>query len=270
MQLRQSTYALQDGIATFTLNRPEARNALSAEMRLDFTDLVAEVDGNDDVKVLVVTGAGGVFCAGGDTKAMAAGLGDSMTRRRRIDDLHAWLERFYDLDCPVIAAVDGPAFGGGFSLALVCDFVLAANRARFCSVFGRIGLAPDMALALTLPRIVGMQRAKELMYTGRSIDAVEALDLGLVLSVHEPDALMDAAYDLAGRLAQGSKSAIAATKRLAQRGFSGDYRDMAEMEAGTQPMLFDTDFHREAIRRFAEKQPPLYDWDRMDRARAAE
>lgn len=270
MQLRQSIYALKDGVATFTLNRPEARNALSAEVRLDFIDMLAEVRGNAAVKALIVTGAGGVFCAGGDTKAMAAGLGGSMDRRRRLQDVHDWLERFYDLDCPTIAAVDGFAYGGGFSLALLCDFVLATPRACFSAVFGRIGLVPDMAMLLTLPRVVGMQRAKELMYTARAVSADEAQALGIVMALHEPDALLDAAGELAGRLAQGSKEAIAATKQLVHRSFNASYPQVAEFEAGLQPALFDTDFHREAIRRFSAKEPALYDWDRMDRKDAAE
>jgi 2-(1,2-epoxy-1,2-dihydrophenyl)acetyl-CoA isomerase len=263
MQGRHAIYELADGIATFTINRPEARNALSGELQADFRDLIAEVRGNDTVRALIVTGAGGAFCAGGDVKAMERGLGPAGGARGYIVDIHGWLEQLYNLDCPVIAAVDGPAFGGGFSLALACDFVLATPRARFCAVFARIGLIPDMAMLHTLPRVVGMQRAKELMYTARTLDAREAQDLGLVLSVHEPDALLPAARALAGRLAVGSKTAQELTKAYVQQSLHTDYRGMMEMEVAGQTVCFDSDFHRDAVRRFTEKQALPYNWDAM-------
>jgi 2-(1,2-epoxy-1,2-dihydrophenyl)acetyl-CoA isomerase len=263
MRGRDATYELRDGIARFTINRPERRNALSADLRLDFADLVAEVSGNDEVGALIITGAGGAFCAGGDTSAMAAGLGGPEKTRRRVLDVHAWLEPLANLDCPVIAAVDGVAYGGGFSLALVADFILASDRARFCSVFGRIGLIPDMAMFYTLPRMVGSQKAKELMLTARSIDAQEALQLGIALSVHKPEDLMPAAEELAGRLRHGSKTAQALTKSYLQQTFHNDYAAMREMEAAGQSACFETDYHREAIRRFADKEPLLYNWDAM-------
>lgn len=260
---RRSELAVSDGIAVFTMTRPEARNALDLDLRADLAELVAEVRANDDIKALIITGSGGVFCAGGDTKAMAQGLGPGHAIRRRVLSVHAWLEDLYNLDCPVIAAVDGPAYGGGLSLALVADFVLATPRARFCAVFGRIGLAPDMAMVYTLPRMVGVQRAKELMYTARSFDGAEAREMGIVLAVHPEDELAAAARALAGRLARGSRVAQGATKALVNQSLHNDYRTMAEMEAAVQATCFDSDYHRQAIARFGAKEPSLYDWDRM-------
>lgn len=266
MQGRHAIYELSDGVATFTINRPDARNALSAELQADLRDLLDEITGNDSVRALIITGAGGAFCAGGDVKAMNRGLGPAGGSRASIVAIHGWLERLYNLDCPVIAAVDGPAFGGGFSLALACDFILASTRARFCSVFGRIGLVPDMALLHTLPRAVGLPRAKELMYTARTVDPQEAMDLGLVLSLHEPDDLLPAARELAGRLAMGSKTAQGLTKTYVQQSLHTDYRGMMEMEVAGQTVCFDSEFHRDAVRRFSEKQPLTYNWDELSKA----
>ena len=260
-----STLQIADGIATFTMTRPEARNALSLQLRGEIAAMIERLRGDDGIKALIITGAGGVFCAGGDTKAMAAGLGKADKVRSRVLDVHAWLEPLYNLDCPVIAAVDGPAYGGGFSLALVADFIIATSRAQFCAVFGRIGLIPDMAMLYTLPRMVGGQRAKELMCTARAIGGQEAMDLGIVLEVCEPDALMDQALALAGRLAVGSKVAQTATKALVNQSLHQDYRSMAEMEASAQAVCFDSDYHAGAIARFAAKQPLTYDWNKLSK-----
>ncbi len=160
------------GVATFTLNRPEALNALSPDLKEDFQTMVDFVDGNADIKALILTGEGRAFCAGGDVKGMTNRLADGPgASRQGILEVHGWLQRLHNIDCAVIAAVDGLAFGGGFSLALVADFVFASPKAKFCSVFSRIGLMPDMALAYTLPRVVGAAMAKDLMFTGRSISA---------------------------------------------------------------------------------------------------
>jgi 2-(1,2-epoxy-1,2-dihydrophenyl)acetyl-CoA isomerase len=262
-----SKLEIADGIATFTLTRPEARNALSLQVRDEIAEMIAAVRGNDEVKALIIIGSGGVFCAGGDTKVMAGGLGKADQVRSRVLDVHVWLEPLYNLDCPVIAAVDGPAYGGGFSLALVADFIVATTRAQFCAVFGRIGLIPDMAMLYTLPRMVGGQRAKELMCTARAFGAQEAQDMGIVLEVCEPDELMDQARALAGRLAVGSKSAQAATKALVNQSLHQDYRSMAEMEASAQAVCFDSDYHAEAIARFAAKRPLAYDWNKLSKSK---
>ncbi|MCA8929886.1 MAG: enoyl-CoA hydratase/isomerase family protein, partial [Alphaproteobacteria bacterium] len=140
-------------VATFTLNRPEALNALSWQMREDFKALVDFVEGNEAIGALVLAGEGRAFCAGGDVTTMTDRVGDGPgPSRQRILDVHQWLLRLHNIDCPVIAAVEGLAFGGGFSLALTADLVFASEKARFCAVFARIGLMPDMGLAYTLPR----------------------------------------------------------------------------------------------------------------------
>ncbi len=261
-----ATFNIDDnGVALFTMNRPDVLNALTDGMKADYLRMLDTVQGNDDVKALIITGTGRAFSAGGNVKAMGdPERSGPVNSRSRILRMHEWLERLHNLDCPVIAAVDGMAFGGGFALALQADFILASEGAKFCSVFGRIGLVPDMAVLYALPRAVGMQKAKELMYTARSITAPEADAMGLLYAIHGQEDLLPAARALALRLAQGSKTAIGMTKRIANRSFQSDYTTMAEMEADAQAIVFTTDFHKEAVRRFQSKETPLYNWDAMD------
>lgn len=254
------------GVATFTLNRPEALNALSPDLKEDFQTMVDFVDGNADIKALILTGEGRAFCAGGDVKGMTNRLADGPgASRQGILEVHGWLQRLHNIDCAVIAAVDGLAFGGGFSLALVADFVFASPKAKFCSVFSRIGLMPDMALAYTLPRVVGAAMAKDLMFTGRSISAREAKELGIVHSIIEEGDVLTAAQDYAARIAIGPKTAVALSKRLVNKTFQSNYNDIADAEADGQTLLFTSDFAQEAVRRFVEKEPPLYNWDTMNK-----
>lgn len=254
------------GVATFTLNRPEALNALSPDLKEDFQTMVDFVDGNADIKALILTGEGRAFCAGGDVKGMTNRLADGPgASRQGILEVHGWLQRLHNIDCAVIAAVDGLAFGGGFSLALVADFVFASPKAKFCSVFSRIGLMPDMALAYTLPRVVGAAMAKDLMFTGRSISAREAKELGIVHSIIEEGDVLTAAQDYAARIAIGPKTAVALSKRLVNKTFQSNYNDIADAEADGQTLLFNSDFAQEAVRRFVEKEPPLYNWDTMNK-----
>ncbi len=161
--LETMSYEVRDGIALITFDRPKARNALDVPMRRELASLVSEIRDDDNVRAVILTGGGGVFCAGGDIR----GLSEERTSAqsyKRIADLHVWLPSLVNLEKPVIAAVDGPAFGGGMNLALTADFILASDTARFCQVFGRIGLVPDLAGMYLLPRLVGLQRAKELCF----------------------------------------------------------------------------------------------------------
>jgi enoyl-CoA hydratase/carnithine racemase len=265
LELTDSRFELTGGVARFTMNRPQALNALSVPMREDFRRMLDFVEGNDAVGALIIAGEGRAFCAGGDVKRMQSYQDvPGIVARDQIRNLHTWLERLHGLDCPVIAAVNGLAYGGGFALALVTDFVMASTSARFSAVFGRLGLIPDMALLHTLPRAVGSQKAKELMYTARSIDVDEAQALGLVLSIHAPQELDAAVDEFAARLAKGSKAAMGLTKRLVNRSLESDYRTMASMEADGQTLMFDTDFHRDAVKRFVAKEPSVFNWDEMD------
>src|SRR3546814_771523 len=180
-----SQYNVSDGIGWLTLNRPAQKNAIDADMRIKLAQTISNIQQDDATRVLVITGAGGAFCSGGDIRGMqemsVAGA------RKRLVDLHAWLEPLLNLDRPVIAAVDGVAYGAGFGLALMADMVIATPRARFCASFMRLGLIPDFGLLYTLPRIVGRQKAKELVFSAREVSADEALELGIAMEIRSEE-----------------------------------------------------------------------------------
>jgi 2-(1,2-epoxy-1,2-dihydrophenyl)acetyl-CoA isomerase len=254
-------YAVEDGIATLTLNRPDSKNAISPEMADELGDLLARIRADDVVRVLVVTGAGGAFCAGGDVKAMGEG-GPRTPEQRR-----AGMARYtrictelMALDRPVIAAVDGVAFGAGFSIALMCDVVLLSDRARLCMVFQRIGLVPDMGAYYTLPRVVGLQRAKELIFSAREIDAAEALRLGIAMEVLPAEGLMPRARAIAQSFAGASPVAMSVSKRALQSSLGSDLPTMLEIESAGQALASNSAYAKEAVRRFAAREPAQFRW----------
>lgn len=270
--LRETRFTVRDGVAEFSHQRPAARNAMSMAMRADYRDMIAMVEQDAAIRALIITGSGGSFCAGGDVKGMAARVqhGDptgqpiaQSTRRRLLGEHRAWIERLRMLDLPVIAAVDGPAFGAGVSLALMADFTLASTRASFSVGFAKIGLVPDFGSFYMLPRVVGLAKAKELMMTARSFGPDEAKALGIVYAIHTPETLLAEAHALAGRLARGPREALAMIKTTLNRSFEVDYQTMAEIEAHQQALAMTAPFHSEAALRFARKEASLYDWDRM-------
>jgi len=246
--------------AVLTLNRPAQRNALDDAMRADLEAAIAELRQDETVRAVVIAGAGGNFCAGGDLAA----LGQKRTGwqgRERIRRLHRWFRELSNLEKPVIAAVDGNAFGAGMSLALCADFVLASDRARFCAAFARVGLVPDLGAMWLLPRIVGLQRAKELFFTARILSATEAQALGLVLEVLPHAALMDRALDLAERFHAAPTEAIGATKTILNQSFNLDQAALADMEAAAQAIALAGDYHHAALQRFRNREPAAFAWE---------
>jgi 2-(1,2-epoxy-1,2-dihydrophenyl)acetyl-CoA isomerase len=259
--------AVQDGVGTITLNRPEARNALNQAMRPALTAAVAQMRDDKLVHTIILTGAGGAFCSGGDISQMMDASEAGLPWRERIRALHQWFPELVNLEKPVIAAVDGPAFGAGLSLALAADFVLATRRAKFCAVFGRIGLIPDLGAMHLLPRIVGRQKAKELVFTARTVGAEEARELGMVYDIVEDGAaLQQAALALARRFGEASTAAIGMAKTVMNQAFELDARAMAELEAYAQTMCRGSAYHQDAVQRFRDKQPLRFDWDRDRKA----
>ena len=260
------TFEERDGIGIITMNQPKRRNALSPEMRADFAKLLPCLQFNTGLGAVILKGTEGVFCAGGDLKALAENLGkrDTSLDRQRFYHHHEWFQKLLNLEIPVIAAVDGAAYGAGFSIALSADFILCSDRAKMCCVFPRIGLVPDLGAFFTLPRMVGLQRAKEIMFTGRPLDAQEAKELGIAMEVHGTDDLMDATMELAGRLCKANTRALGATKRIVNQSFNLDAQALIEMEAAAQAIQLSSDYHQNAVKGFLGKQPLAYDWERMD------
>lgn len=251
-----------DATAVLTMNRPDQRNALDFAMREDFAAAVAEVRDDESVRAIVLTGAGGHFCAGGDIKAMGEQQGkkrDIFEGRERIRKIHRWFDELVDLEKPVIAAVDGVAFGAGLSLALCADFVLASPRAKFCSVFARLGYIPDTGAMYLLPRAIGLSRAKDLVFTGRVVGVQEAKEMGLVQTICEQD-LLQSALDFAERFHSAPTGALGIAKSVMNHAFESDRKTVYAQESMAQAMCRESDFHEEAVRRFLAKEAPLYQW----------
>lgn len=249
------------GTLLVTLNRPERRNAFDLDVRKAIAEAVYTARDTADVKAVVLTGSGGCFCAGGDLKSLRAEERSIYEDRDRIRRLHPWFRELVNLEKPVIAAVEGPAFGAGFNLALACDFILGAPSARFCAVFARIGLVPDLGGFFLLPRIVGLQRAKELVFTAREVGAEEALRLGILYAIHPAEKLLEEALALAARFEQASTEALGMAKNVLNRSFNLDQDTLAELESYAQALARHTDYHKDAVARFLAKKPLAFRWD---------
>ena len=250
---------LQGSTAVITLDSPAERNALTGPMKEGHALALAQVKAETGIRAVVLTGANGAFCAGGDLRGIAAARElESDGLRARMRAANAIYRELLTLDCPVIAAVDGAAYGAGFSLALAADFVLVTPRARFCMVFMRVGLVPDCGATYLLPRVVGAQRARELFLSGRDVGAAEALALGIAMEQHEPAALLPRAMALAQSFADASPLAVSLVKRMAAD--TGALEAAFEAEANAQALCFQTAAHRDAVQRFLGKQPPAFQW----------
>jgi 2-(1,2-epoxy-1,2-dihydrophenyl)acetyl-CoA isomerase len=247
-----------DGVATLTLNRPEARNALDLEMREGLETALRDLEGDAAIRVLVLTGAGEHFCAGGDVKFMQARRMTAAEGQRRVESMNRAIRALADFRTPTIARVDGFAVGAGCNLALACDLVVASDRARFGEVFARIGLVPDGGGTYFLPRRVGLARAKELCFTADVVDAAEAWRLGLVNRVVPAAELTPATAALARRIADGPPRALAAAKALLNRAAGLDLETSLAWEALTQGLMIESEDHREGLAAFFEKRAPRF------------
>ncbi|WP_295374350.1 enoyl-CoA hydratase/isomerase family protein [uncultured Pseudacidovorax sp.] len=250
------------GTAVLTMNRPKARNALDIELREAFARALPTLRDDPTIRAVVLTGAGEHFCAGGDIRTIGSGgsQGDIFEGRSRIVAMQRWFDELVDLEKPVIAAVDGVAFGAGLSLALAADFVLATPRATFCSVFARVGYVPDMAAMYLLPRAVGLARAKQLAFSAQVLGAAEAEALGLVHQVVEEGRVLDAAMALAQRFQHAPPGAIAIMKSVMNRAFESQRQDVYRQESLAQALCRESDYHKQAVRRFLAKEPAAYQW----------
>jgi 2-(1,2-epoxy-1,2-dihydrophenyl)acetyl-CoA isomerase len=251
---------IEDGVATLTFNRPERMNALSTPIMEGLLNGLPRLAGNPSVKVVVLTGAGRAFCAGGDVKSMAEG-GEQRSAAEATARLRSRMEVsriLHELPKPTIAMVNGPAAGAGLAFALACDLRIAGVSARLVTAFVRVGFSGDFGGSYFLTRLVGTARARELYFTGRPVDADEALSLGLVNRVVPDEELRDATMELARSLAQGPAIALSLMKRNMNYAESGGLSELLDMEAAHQVQTGRTEDHREAARAFVEKRPPVF------------
>ena len=247
-------------VVTLTLNRPAARNALDLVMRRELITALDDIEADASARVLVLTGAGGHFCAGGDVKSMQSAQGTQTAGdgRARVVALNRLVLRLVDFPRPVIAMVDGFAVGAGCNLALCCDLIVASDRAKFGEVFARIGLVPDGGGSWLLSRVVGLARAKELIFTADIIDAAEAARIGLVNRVVPAAELAAATQALAARIAEGPPKALSMAKHMVNRASASDLPAALDLEAFSQGIASSSPEHREGLAAFFEKRKPKY------------
>jgi 2-(1,2-epoxy-1,2-dihydrophenyl)acetyl-CoA isomerase len=246
-----------DAIATITLNRPEALNALTVPMKEELLAALRSVERDAAVRVAILTGAGRAFCAGQDLHERlqpdAAPLGEEL--RKRYNPI---VRAMRGLEKPIIGAINGVAAGAGASLAFACDLRIAAEAATFALAFGRVGLVPDTGVTWLLPRLVGSARAAEIAFVGTPVQAADALAIGLVSRVVPADALMEAARELARRLAAGAPRALALTKRALNAAWDRGLDAALDYEAELQDVAGRTADHAEGIAAFMDKRPPHF------------
>jgi len=245
-------------VATLTLNRPGARNALDMTMRQEVLAALDEVEADAGSRVLVLTGAGEHFCAGGDVKSMRERRQTAAEGRHRVQLLNKMVLRLVDFPRPTIAMVDGYAVGAGTNLALCCDLVVASDRAKFGELFNKIGLAPDGGGTWLLPRLVGLARAKELIFTGDVFDAAEAARLGLVNRVVLAAELRAVTRALAEKIAAGPPAVQRMAKHMVNRAATTDLAAALDLEAYSQGLAIAGDDHQEGLAAFFEKRAPKF------------
>jgi 2-(1,2-epoxy-1,2-dihydrophenyl)acetyl-CoA isomerase len=247
------------GVATITLNRPDAANALTLEMARDLADAALRCDEDPAIRAVLITGAGRFFCAGGDLRSFSAqGEGMPAHMKDLLGHLHAAIARFARMDPPVIAAVNGVAAGAGMSLACLTDLALAGEGARFTMAYTRAGLSPDGSGTFHLPRLVGLRRALELTLTNRMLSAREALDIGLLNEVVPDGELAERAKALAAGLAAGPTGAFGEAKRLLRAGWNETLETQMETEGRVLAARARSTDGREGIAAFLEKREPRF------------
>lgn len=252
-------YDVHDGVATITLDRPQAANALTAAMRTELLDALRTAATDGDARAVVLTGAGRAFCAGQDLREhadeLAAGeeLGDNVR-----GGYNRIARALIDTPKPVIAAVNGSAAGAGASLAFACDLRIAAENASFLMAFARVGLSSDTGAAWTLQRLVGYGRAAQMLLLAEPIDAATAVSYGLVSSVVAAEDLAASADELARRLANGPTAAYAGIKEALNYGATHGFGETLDKEAELQDRLGRTEDHRAATQAFVEKRQPTF------------
>ena len=248
-----------DGVVVLTLALPDRRNAMTGDLTSAFADAIAQLRPDRSIRCVVVTGEGSAFCAGGDLSWIAESPDMSVDaiRDRMLPFYRTWLT-IRDLEVPSIAAVNGHAIGAGLCLALACDLRYAARGARLSATFTQLGMHAGMAATWLLPEVVGVATARELLFTGRAVEGDEALRIGLVNGVHEPDQLMDAVLDVAGRIAGAAPIATRLTKAGLRAGGHGSMEAALQYEALAQPVTFATDDLREGLAATREKRRPAF------------
>jgi 2-(1,2-epoxy-1,2-dihydrophenyl)acetyl-CoA isomerase len=259
MAYRYSTLLItvRDGVATLRMNRPETRNAFEHQLREDLIDCLRRLAEDEQVRVIVLTGSGKAFSAGGDLREIGKGM--TLTQAKAyMEDVTQIIPILWHLDKPVIAAVNGAAYGAGFSIAMACDLVVASEEATFSLAFVKVALVPDLCATYFLPRLIGLQRTKEWVFTGNTLPARELLKLGVINDVVSAEKLDEHVSELASQIAVGPPLALASAKRLLNQSFNLDLSEALRVENETQAQCLASKDHGEGVTAFYEKRPPRF------------
>jgi enoyl-CoA hydratase/carnithine racemase len=256
-------WEVDDGVGLITLNRPESKNAFSDQMLDRWEEVLVSARHDDAVRVIVLTGAGDAFCAGGDVKAIAQSSGPVVAsgagaRRNLIDNVHRIPLALDRLDIPVIAAVNGPAVGAGMDMALMCDIRFCARSARFSEGYVRAGLIPGDGGCYFLPRLVGLAKALELLLSAEFVDAEEAHRLGIVNRVYDDERLLDETMAFAAKLAQSPPVHLQLIKRNVYQSYGADLRTALELAASHMGLVRTLADSAEAVAALRERRPGTY------------
>ena len=259
------TYEKSDNVVTLTLNAPQERNAIGSREACEQIAQAADaVNGDPDVNAVVLTGAGTAFCSGGnikkigDTSGFARGATPALTRENYRLGIQRAITALWNVEVPMIAAVNGPAIGLGCDLACTCDLRIAADCATFAESFLKIGLVPGDGGAWFLPRIVGFAKAAEMAFTAEVLNAADALAAGLVSKVVPADRLLDEAQGLARRIAAQPRVALRLTKRLLRESQHARLGELLELSAAFQAIVHESEDHAEALAALREKRAPRF------------
>lgn len=253
---------IADGRATITLNNQELRNALTVEVAEELQAAIDEVS-ESDARCVVVQGSDGYFCAGGDIEAMLEGVTGNLSTSEKIEGyarpINEAVQAVAECPLPTVAKVDGPAFGAGGALALACDIVLASERAKISFGFRQVGLSVDSGTSALLPRVVGENIAKELVYTGELVEPDRAVELGLFNRVFETTEFDRRAEEVVERIATGPTLALEHSKQLLEAGHRRTVAEAIDAELDAIETIAETDDHEEGVRAFVERRDPSFD-----------
>jgi len=250
-------YETNGSVGVMTIDFPEKRNALNAEARQEMERIVIQMRDDPAVRAVLITGAGGAFCSGGDITTFARQTPIEM--RDRLKQQHRVTQMLYDLEKPIVTAVHGPAYGVGFNLALLGDVILASPKAKFCWSYAKVGIVPDGGGLYLLARMIGTQRTKVMFLTAEVVTAEQAQNMGIVHSIHSEETLMDEAMALATKLAAGPTRALGLGKAMLNRGMDMDFAGFLELEATGEAYIMETEDHQNAVTAFLEKRIPTFE-----------
>jgi 2-(1,2-epoxy-1,2-dihydrophenyl)acetyl-CoA isomerase len=251
------TYEVKDSIATITFNRPESLNSLHPMLMEETMAMLCEAEKDDGISVIVLTGAGKAFCSGGDIQYMDQ-LTGVMDKREYISTAGRVTESIMNLGKPVIAMVNGVAAGAGFNIALACDIIFASDKAKFAQSFSKVGLIPDAGGTYNLPRIVGLHKAKELMFLADLITADEAFALGIVNYVIPQEDLKETTYTFAERLSKAAPISVSFIKSALNSSLECTLKEVLDKEVSNQTICLQTEDCKEGLNAFKEKRAPKF------------